>query len=228
MKRALKIWAIVLSSLILFFAVAGSGVWYISVKYPTLYHKIVSIFIDKERNTGGDSTSKIKNDTYDLHRQAAKKSGLKIIKNDTQLNNYVKEGKLVKVTDGQGYKIAKLTHSKAVLTIEAEKTLQEIGSLFSRKAGSGNYFVVSSLTRTVADQKKLTKSNINATKNTSTHSYGCTFDISYIRFNGKKGNNAKLKSDLESILIDYQKDKKIYIIVEKKIHCYHITVRPEK
>ncbi len=222
-KSLIKV--LVIISLVVCISAGIGGVYTIIGKHPRIYQELIKFFTCDD---GKENSSKIKNDNYELHRNAAKQTGLLAIQNDKQLNTYKKDGKLVAVENRKGYKIAKLTHSKAVLTPETYKTLQEIGFLFSEKAGIGNYFVVTSLTRTFIDQKKLTKSNINATKNMSTHCYGCSFDISYIRFNGKRGKNKKLQSGLESILIDYQKDKEIYIIVEKRINCYHITVRPTK
>jgi len=222
-KRLIQI--VILVSVVVSISAGIGGFYYIVDKHPWIVQKFKQIFTCTEKDEK-ESSSKIKNDSYQLHRKAAKQTGLKAIQNDEQLNSYKKEGKLIQVNNLKGYKIGKLTHSKAVLTPETYKTLQEIGLRFSQKAGNGNYFVVTSMTRTVKDQKKLTKNNVNATKNMSTHCYGCSFDISYIRFNGKKGNNKKLQDDLESILIDYQKDKRIYIVVEKRMHCYHITVIP--
>lgn len=86
-------------------------------------------------------------------------------------------------------------------------------------------FVVTSLTRTIESQQSLSRINKNATTNISTHSYGVSFDISYTRFNGKRGGNSELQKVLEDILISYQKKKSIYVLMERQSTCYHITVR---
>jgi hypothetical protein len=167
---------------------------------------------------------KLKNDSYTLHRKVAANMGLKPIKNDNEVDKMLKKGSLVKVKNKTGYKINKLTHSKPVLALEAYDLLKSIGASFRKQAG-WNYFVVTSLTRTMDDQKKLSKKDINATPNISTHSYGISFDISYVRFNGEKKENPHLKSVLVSVLYAYQKEKKIYIIEERTSSCFHITVR---
>jgi hypothetical protein len=77
----------------------------------------------------------------------------------------------------------------------------------------------------VEAQKNLTKTNSNATKNISSHSYGVSFDISYIRFNGNKGHNPQLKASLEKILVDLRNEKKNYLRNEKFQSCYHVSVR---
>jgi hypothetical protein len=74
-------------------------------------------------------------------------------------------------------------------------------------------------------QKKLYRRNRNATAGNSSHSYGVSFDISYIRFNGKKAFNYKAQKQLEAVLNYFQEINKIYVIKERKQNCYHITVR---
>lgn len=167
----------------------------------------------------------LKNDKYDLHRLAAESMGIGLINTEAQLEHHLSTGKLVEVTEDRGYKIHELTHSKAALNPRAFKVLKEIGIIFSETAGHNQFFVVTSLTRPLASQEKLRKTNINATKNTSTHSYGASFDISYARFNGIKGDYPVLREMMESILNDLQKQGKIYVLREKAIGCYHVTPR---
>jgi len=103
--------------------------------------------------------------------------------------------------------------------------LSLIGEEFELMVGKGKYFVVTSLTRTIAQQQRLSKVNSHATKGVSTHSYGVSFDISYVRFNGKRGHNLKLRNILSNILSDLQKKGAIYIINERNNNCFHITVK---
>jgi hypothetical protein len=168
---------------------------------------------------------KIRNDKYDLHRGAAERLGVGLVDNDNEISRFKNAGKLVDVKPAQGFKIHDLTHSSAVLTQKAYEMLKEIGIIYNETAGYDNYFMVTSLTRPLSSQKKLRKSNINATKGISTHSYGVSFDISYVRFNGIKGDYPKEREMLESILHDLQKDKRIYVVREKQTGCYHVTIR---
>jgi hypothetical protein len=89
---------------------------------------------------------------------------------------------------------------------------------------------VSSVLRTDADVKKLSRSNINASKR-SVHCYGTTVDISYKRFvkhddEGKDASTVHLKAVLAEVLRDLKKSGRCYVKHEVKQACFHITVRP--
>ena len=127
-------------------------------------------------------------DNYSLHIKAAKRHGISLLENDKDITKFRKSGKLVKVQNGKGYKVRKLHYSRKVLSKRAAKFLSEIGRSFNKQT-NGSYFTATSLTRTMYLQKKLAKTNSNATNNISTHCYGASFDISYIRFNGNKRYN---------------------------------------
>ncbi len=93
-----------------------------------------------------------------------------------------------------------------------------------KKSGQ-NFFVVTSLTRTEADQNRLRRVNVNASSNDSSHSFGSAIDISYVRFNHKKQPNQKLEKQLEDVLKQFQKSGKIYFVKERINKCFHIIVR---
>ncbi|WP_346238296.1 DUF5715 family protein [Niabella insulamsoli] len=162
---------------------------------------------------------------YDVHLVAAKRTGIPPIKNQSHLTSLVSKKKLVIIFPKTGYTIAKLTHSKPYLTAKGYKVLKEIGSNFYKKSGKKT-FTVTSVTRTIYDQKRLARVNSNAvTTKLSSHNYGCSFDISYIRFNRRKAPNAKLEKTLQSVLTQLQKQGKLYFIKEYREKCFHITVR---
>lgn len=168
---------------------------------------------------------RLKKDTYDLHREVAMQHKLELIEDDKDIVRLLNSHALKLVRRGKGYKIHTLSHSKPVLVPEAYKALQRIGVLFQERAGKKSFFVVTSLTRTLETQKSLTRTNRNATKNISTHCYGISFDISYIRFNGKKELNLPLKNLFKEILKELQQEGAIYIIEERATHCFHVTAR---
>lgn len=168
---------------------------------------------------------KLRKNSYRLHRKVAKASGVNVIENFDEIPKYVKSGKLVKIENKQGYVIHKLTHSKPYLNKKSALILEQIGQQFYADTEGKSYFTVTSLTRSNGSQKKLSKKNINATRGISTHCYGASFDISYMRFNGVKEWNDPLKVKLELILAKLQNDKKIYVLREKQSACYHITTR---
>ena len=197
------------------------------VKNPKYYHRIKSKvirFIKPARTTTNDSNPLVlPKSSYSKHVKSGKKYG-SLYETNSEIRSQTNQGKLVKVKKNTGYKVQKLNHSLDVLVPESLQVLQEIGKKFHTNT-NGKYFTITSLTRSVESQKRLTKTNSNATKNISSHSYGVSFDISYIRFNGVKGHNSNLKKSLEKILVDLSKEKKIYFIHEKSQSCYHVTVR---
>jgi hypothetical protein len=168
--------------------------------------------------------SRFNSDPYALHREAANTHQPRIIKERSDIAELLKKEKLVKVERGQGYRVAPMSYGRPVLTPETQAILQRLGRGFFERSG-GSYFTVTSMTRTLGDQKKLSKVNVNATQNLSTHCYGVSFDVSYIRFNGKKGHNARLKRILEQELSELQREGLLYAIYEKNVHCFHISLR---
>lgn len=165
----------------------------------------------------------VKKVTYKSHVKAAAGHGIAPIASSTQLNKYVSKKKLSTAKCTKGCTISKLTHSKAYLVPKANKVLNEIARAFNAKTKSS--FTVTSMTRTLADQHRLRKVNGNATSGISAHNFGCSYDISYIRFNGRKAPNARLERALENILIQFQRQGKIYYIKERWQSCFHVTVR---
>ena len=162
---------------------------------------------------------------YDAHLEAAEATGILPLKNQTHLNSYVKKKKLVLIFPKRGYTIAKLSHSRPYLTAKSYKVLKEIGSSFYTKSKSKT-FTVTSVTRTLYDQQRLSRVNSNAvTSKLSSHNYGCSFDISYIRFNKRRATNARLEKTLQDILNQMQKQGKLYYIKEYREKCFHVTVR---
>jgi len=162
------------------------------------------------------------------HLKAAKRYGVGSIKDTAVMNSKIASGELINVMPDVGYVVGDMTHSYACLTPQALFVLRTIGLSFYEASGSGSYFTVSSLTRTEETQNQLRKRNTNAAKDESSHCYGVSFDISYIRFNGVREWNDKLTQKLEAILATMQKDGLIYVVRESKQSCFHITVRNVK
>lgn len=160
---------------------------------------------------------------YKRHLQAGASYGWPPIETSAQLQELIRVRKLLEVTPGRGYTIGpNLSHSEHYLTKDAYRFLQELGEAYTLRAGD-HTFTVTSLTRMVKKQKALTRINFNAV-NESSHSYGCSFDISYVRFDGQRGRNRPQEKILEELLEEYQNKNRILFIKEKKIPCFHITV----
>ncbi|MBO6213810.1 DUF5715 family protein [Algoriella sp.] len=162
---------------------------------------------------------------YIQHLNSAKSHNLELIKNDKHLNKYINQGKLVKIKQrGYGWRIGDLSHSHSYLVPKGRDVIRSIANDFVKETGQ-NFFVVTSLTRTLSDQNRLRGVNSNASSNDSSHNYGAAFDISYVRFNQKIRTDSKLEKMLENVLKAYVRSGKIYYVKESKIKCFHIIVR---
>lgn len=162
---------------------------------------------------------------YKPHLDASKSFNVKLLKNTATIQKYINSGKFRSVNKkGSGFRVQKLDYSRAWLVLKAKTSLERIGARFSKNTG-GVYFTVSSITRTLEDQCRLRKVNSNASLGISSHNYGNSFDISYVRFNGVLKQNPKMEAALEKVLKYYVNAGRIYYIKEKQQSCFHVTVR---
>jgi len=162
---------------------------------------------------------------YKPHLDASKRFGVKLLENPKTVTKYINSGKLHKIKNsGKGYRIYKLDYSRPWMVSKAKLILEKMGARFSKET-KGSTFTVSSVTRTLEDQCRLRKVNTNASLGISSHNYGNSFDISYVRFNDVLKYNARLETALEKVLKYYADAGKIYYIKEKQQSCFHITVR---
>ena len=172
-----------------------------------------------------EASGKLSKDRIAKHLSAAEVSGVGVLKDLPAISSKTKSEFLIKVVPDKGYVIGNMTHSYPYLTPEALLTLRTIGASFYKASGDHSSFTVSSLTRTESTQKNLRKRNGNAAKGVSTHCYGVSFDISYIRYNGVREWNYERTKALEGVLAAMQKSGKIYVLKERNQSCFHITVR---
>ena len=173
-------------------------------------------------------TLRVPKNPYTAHQRAARSlPNSFFVKNDVELGAGKRNGKLVEVEDGRGYRIARLTHSHPWLLPETYQLLQDMGNDFADAlegtASEGAVFRVTSVTRTDSQQRKLRRRNLNATGSQSTHSYGASFDIAFV---DRMDDNASCSSptrEMERLLNRYQNAGIIYVIPEGG--CMHITLR---
>ncbi|WP_265428149.1 DUF5715 family protein [Chryseobacterium sp. YIM B08800] len=162
---------------------------------------------------------------YKPHLDASKSFNVKLLKTTTTVQKYINSGKFHSIKkSGKGFKVQKLDYSRAWMVSKAKATLEKIGARFSKET-KGHTFTVSSITRTLEDQCRLRRVNSNASLGISSHNYGNSFDISYVRFNGVLKNNPKMEAALEKVLKYYADAGRIYYIKEKQQSCFHVTVR---
>lgn len=176
-------------------------------------------------------------DLNNTHLKYAKANGIGGFKSDKEfkenIKEYVNEGDLVKIENSDYYVLDKLTHSHPYLTPEAAELLEEIGKRFQNKLDENNlkkrYFEVTSLLRTGESQKRLGRSNTNASSNSS-HLYGTTFDITYARVFRKPRLSKDLEVEdgpaiklLSETIGELRKEKRCVVVTERKERCFHIT-----
>lgn len=155
-------------------------------------------------------------DRNGLQLTAADRMGIAPQENESNIAQFVKEGKLVKLKSCRYYVS---TASMPYLTPEAADLLAEVGRRYKKELGSVfKVPVVTSMLRTREYVKELQKRNGNAVKN-SCHLRGTTFDITYARM------NAREKKALAQTLADLRNAGYCYVVYEIGQPCFHITVR---
>ena len=173
-------------------------------------------------------TMRVPRNPYTSHQSAARSlPNSFFVKNDIELNAGKRNGKLVEVEDGRGYRVARLTHSHGWLLPETYQLLKDMGNDFADAlegtASEGAVFRVTSVTRTDKQQRRLRRRNLNATNSRSTHSYGASFDIAFVDRSDDKASCGTPTREMERLLNRYQKAGIIYVIPEGG--CMHITLR---
>lgn len=138
---------------------------------------------------------------------------------------------LVKIATCDAYWLDSLTHSMPYLVPKAAVLLEDIGCAFAdsvtARGGPPYRIIVTSVLRTPYTVSKLLKVNNNAVQ-TSTHCYGTTFDLSWLRYHcdapGHTLEPAELKNVLAEILLKFREQRRCNIVYEEGQSCFHITV----
>ncbi len=141
-------------------------------------------------------------------------------------------GKLQFVDDGLFYRKKRMKHSYPYLTPEAINLLQEISVRFNenlKKRKLPEYSLqLTSCLRTMESQNGLRKKNKNATRDTSSHVFGASFDISYWEFyrnkDGRLCQQKYLQNILSKTIREIRNEKRCLVIKETGQFCFHCTV----
>lgn len=176
--------------------------------------------------------NKIFDDLHDLHIGSAINNGITPLARKEEASKVGDKLKWIP-KELPLYKMDSLTHSCPYLVPKASDLMIDICANFRDSLISKGITlykpILTSLTRTNEDIRKLTKRNINASDN-SAHCYGTTFDISWKRFEkvdilSENVSADKLKYILAEVLYDLKQKDRCYIKHERKQACFHITVR---
>lgn len=166
-----------------------------------------------------------KDDYASAHRVGAiraTKNGF--ILNGKVLQQKIKSGKLIRAQESDGFWIQNAQNGTNYLTPLANQRLIELGKLFRSKIAntenSRDYFIISSITRTEAQQEVIRKKYPNqATKGSSTHSFGVSFDIAEL---STKADCKVGYAALTAALSQMHQEGKILLCPEST--CMHVTV----
>lgn len=174
-------------------------------------------------------------DLNDVQLATAKKIGIRPI--DSREEAVELGDRLIHIVPCERYDVDSLTHSIPYLIPQASALLDTIGVNFldslENKGLNPNKVIVTSVTRTKEDVKRLRRTNGNASLN-SCHFYGTTFDLSWKRFakvedpDGRPMQDVNadtLKLVLSEVLRDLRKADRCYVKYELKQGCFHITAR---
>lgn len=185
-----------------------------------------------------DEMRALKKYTNQYHQEEAHKSPLtKPIKSKKYFMEKLEELEdlydLEKVEDTETFIVSKLTHSIPWVTDYTKEFIELLGERMAESFETVDVlpyrFVLTSVTRTEDDQKRLRKSNLNATKNESSHFYGVSIDISQTRFALPESRESvysyRLRNLIARELIKLQEEGYCYVVLENREKCFHITVR---
>ena len=149
---------------------------------------------------------------------------------EENVDELVKNGRLVEVESNKYYIVRNLTHSYAYLIPEAVVLLEDIGIRFQAKLREQDLpkyrFEISSLLRTEEMQRKLTRVNRNATPNGTAHYYGTTFDIAFHKYerNGDRFEDSEIEGIMKQTLREMRQECRFLIVKESRNKCFHMTV----
>jgi hypothetical protein len=174
-----------------------------------------------------------------VHLKHAKRNGIKPFETDREakdkIADLVKEGKLDLLKDSKYWKVDHLSHSHPYLTPETIELLNLIGKRFHKKLESKNLekyqYRITSVLRTRESQKRLRRSNGNATNTETAHLYGTTIDIGYKNLyeKGFWGTRHQVAHGpairlLSETIGELRKEGHLVVVKEDKQACFHITL----
>ena len=173
------------------------------------------------------------NDRIVDYSESAKLKGIGVCRNESELKKRISEGKLIRVSSGNGYQIEKMNFSYPCITRDSKSLLDEIARRFRKKSSenglNGVKFYITSMTRKADNLKSLRRYNGNASVN-SPHLYGNAFDISYKRFIARKWiltncDKKFLKEALAEVIWELKSENKCWATYEKVQNCFHVVSR---
>ena len=198
--------------------------------------KDMSMKMNEPRNIRGVvSYRRSFGDLNDVQLKSAKAIGIRPIASREEARNL--GDRLDEIGPCELYGMDSLTHSIPYLVPKASELLDTIGANFldalACKGLNPNRVIVTSVTRTKEDVKRLRRTNGNASMN-SCHFYGPPLALRWPRSapaadpDGRPMQDVSadtLKLVLSEVLRDLRKADRCYVKYELKQGCFHITAR---
>ncbi len=170
--------------------------------------------------------AKLPRDRYSLHRSAAQElTNNAFLASESHKKKLKTSGELKSIPSFMGLHIRHLTHSSADLHRAAMPGFKELVDRFNKTCAARGIknaeFVVSSVTRTEAQQKQIRKRySQSATKGTSAHSFGAAIDIVQVK---STSNCRAARKALFDVLKNMRAERKLLLCPESR--CIHVTFR---
>jgi hypothetical protein len=206
------------------------GGFYLFSSKPEAIKKIVKETINYTKLKVSGSYSAQLKDKMSAYINTVERTGITPCRDESDIKS---RRNLYKLEAGSYYSIARLDYSHAYLSKKGKALLERIEAGFGEKIKTTDLrdsrFIVTSLTRTKENVRRLRRNNGNASDR-SAHMYGGCFVITYARFeNDKKNLTAndiyRLKETLAQVIFELKEKKKCWAITEKRQPCYHIVAR---
>lgn len=177
-------------------------------------------------------------DQNDVQLEAAQRNGIVPLDTRSQIDDYLKTGKLVFIGTSPYFLLDELTHSTPYLTPKAFQLVNTIGLNYidslQSKGMHPHLLIVTSVLRTLDDVNSLRRGNGNSVER-SAHRYGTTIDITYNRFMPLSADGSlsdeptrydfQQKLVLAEVLRDLRCQGLCYVKHERRQACFHLTVR---
>lgn len=174
------------------------------------------------------------NDLHHMHAEESAKFGFASMSTHQDTNRIKCKFVYLKPGEYNDFVVDSLPHSIPIMIPQTANLIEKIGANFRDSLNEIGFvdckIVITSITRTEEDIRKLRRNNKNAIHD-SAHRHGTSFDISWLQFHPVDSLDTRtpyqsiLKKNLGKVLNRLKQEGKCYVKYEAQQMCFHITVR---
>lgn len=173
------------------------------------------------------------------HVAAAQRNGVGPVRDAAHLTALMDAGRIVELQDSTPYWVVReLDRSRPYVTPGTGRALEEIGRRFQARLDERGLppfrFEITSALRTGEQQAELRRRNRNASRTTSSHEFGTTFDVAYLGFAAPVTEPQldslaveyapHIEGELGAVLQAMQREGTLLTLRERSQPVFHITV----